>query len=121
MLTLSPSQQQELRSLQRATQERSVYIRVTAVLMLGEGLSASFIASVLGIDESSVYRYGNAYPKATSLGDFVTRPATVRILPKPPQLWERVHRPGHETSSGMWPSVANTGDPGLPQLPCSPR
>jgi transposase len=73
MLTLSSSQEQALRSLQRSTRERCVYVRVTTVLMLHQGFAASDVGLALGIDESSVYRYGKAYPKAGSLGEFVTR------------------------------------------------
>ena len=50
-----------LRKLQRNLAGSSDYARVTCILMLGMGNSPSFVASCIGIDVSTVYRYRFAY------------------------------------------------------------
>ncbi len=50
-----------LREYQRNAKERLVYIRVTAILMLDMGKGVEEIETVLGIDASTIYRYGKSY------------------------------------------------------------
>ena len=58
---MSPSEMEALRKLQRNLAGSSDYARVTCILMLGLGNSPSFVASCLGINTSTVYRYRSAY------------------------------------------------------------
>lgn len=60
-IQLSTSEMEVLRKLQRNLAGSSDYARVTCILMLGMGNSPSFVASCLGIDVSTVYRYRSAY------------------------------------------------------------
>ena len=60
-LQLSTSEMEVLRKLQRNLAGSSDYARVTCILMLGMGNPPSFVASCLGIDASTVYRYRSAY------------------------------------------------------------
>ena len=60
-LQLSTSEMEVLRKLQRNLAGSSDYARVTCILMLGMGNTPSFVASCLGIDASTVYRYRSAY------------------------------------------------------------
>ena len=60
-LQLSTSEMEVLRNLQRNLAGSSDYARVTCILMLGMGNTPSFVASCLGIDASTVYRYRSAY------------------------------------------------------------
>jgi len=52
-LTLSPTEIEELRKLQRNLQGRSDYARVTCILMLSMGNTPIFVADCLGIDIST--------------------------------------------------------------------
>lgn len=58
---LSTSEMEVLRKLQRNLGGSSDYARVTCILMLGMGNCPSFVASCLGINVSTVYRYRSAY------------------------------------------------------------
>lgn len=58
---LSQSEIEVLRKLQRNLAGSSDYARVTCILMLCMGNSPSFVASCLGIDVSTVYRYRSSY------------------------------------------------------------
>ena len=60
-MQLSTSEIEILRKLQRNLAGSSDYARVTCILMLSMGNSPSFVASCLGIDVSTVYRYRSAY------------------------------------------------------------
>lgn len=60
-MRLSTSEMEVLRKLQRNLAGSSDYACVTCILMLGMGNSPSFVASCLGIDVSTVYRYRSAY------------------------------------------------------------
>lgn len=60
-IQLSTSEIEVLRKLQRNLAGSSDYARVTCILMLSMGNSPSFVASCLGIDVSTVYRYRSAY------------------------------------------------------------
>lgn len=58
---LSQSEIEVLRKLQRNLAGSSDYARVTCILMLCMGNSPSFVASCLGVDVSTVYRYRSSY------------------------------------------------------------
>ena len=60
-LTLSPTEIEELRKLQRNLQGRLDYARVTCILMLSMGNTPIFVADCLGIDISTTYRYRSLY------------------------------------------------------------
>lgn len=60
-IQLSTSEMEVLHKLQRNLGGNSDNARVTYILMLGMGSSPSFVASCLGIDVSTVYRYRSAY------------------------------------------------------------
>lgn len=61
LIKLSPSETEILRKLQRNLAGSPDYTRVTYMFMLGMGNSPSFVASCLGVDTSTVYRYGSMY------------------------------------------------------------
>lgn len=58
---LSLSERDLLSKLQRSVSEKLKYIRITVLLLLDKGRSATEIAEDLGIDGSTVYRYKQAY------------------------------------------------------------
>ena len=58
---LSDNERVLLRQAQRACRGQAGYVPVTVLLMLDHGRSAAGIAQDLGVDESSVYRYAQAY------------------------------------------------------------
>lgn len=58
---LSPSERDLLIKLQRNVSDKLKYIRITVLLLLDKGRSATEIAEDLGIDDSTVYRYKQAY------------------------------------------------------------
>ncbi len=60
-ISLSTSDRDTLRTLQRNLCGSSDYARVTCILMLDKGYSPSSTADCLGIDLSTVYRYRSAY------------------------------------------------------------
>ena len=60
-LTLSLTEIEELRKLQRNLQGRSDYARVTCILMLSMGNTPIFVADCLGIDISTIYCYRSLY------------------------------------------------------------
>ena len=60
-LTLSLTEIEELRKLQRNLQGRLDYARVTCILMLSMGNTPIFVADCLGIDISTIYRYRSLY------------------------------------------------------------
>jgi len=60
-LELSKQEEESLKQLQRSLKERWSYIRVTCILMLSRGYSASAVSELLGIDDNSVYRYAHGY------------------------------------------------------------
>jgi transposase len=63
MLTLSKSERDQLRQVQKQSRRSgtSLYIRVTSILMLDSGVSPQEISDWLGIDDGTVYRYAHGY------------------------------------------------------------
>lgn len=60
-MSLSTSEREELRKLQRNLCGSSDYARVTCLLMLDKGYKPSAVSECLGIDVSTVYRYRSSY------------------------------------------------------------
>ena len=60
-IRLSDTDRVLLRQAQRACRGQAGYVPVTVLLMLDHGRSAAGIAQDLGLDESTVYRYAQAY------------------------------------------------------------
>ncbi|MEZ4942426.1 MAG: IS630 family transposase [Saprospiraceae bacterium] len=61
MIHLDATTVKRLRLMQRIEKDKRVYIKVTVLLMLHQGLTPLTIAESLGIDDSTVYRYRLAY------------------------------------------------------------
>jgi len=60
----------ELKCYQRQTKEKSVYTKVTGILMLSKGFSAEDVSLSLGIHISTIYRYSKSY-STICLSDFL--------------------------------------------------
>ncbi len=60
-IQLTEHERQTLREVQCRVAERSVYVKVTTVLMLSSGRSPASVADDLGIDLATVYRYAQAF------------------------------------------------------------
>jgi transposase len=58
---LNDTDKSVLREYQRNAKDRLVYIRVTVILMLDMGKTVEEVETVLGIDASTIYRYGKSY------------------------------------------------------------
>lgn len=63
MVHLDADTIRKLRFEQRTNKDRRVFIKVTVLLMLHKQFSPQDIAESLGIDDSTVYRYGQGYEK----------------------------------------------------------
>lgn len=61
MIQLGEATVKRLRMLQRTVKDRRVYIKATVLLMLHKQFSYQDIEDSLGIDDSTVYRYSEAY------------------------------------------------------------
>jgi len=59
-----------LKRYQRETDDKSVYTKVTCILMLSTGFSVDDVSQSLGIDTSSVYRYAKSY-SLVALSEFI--------------------------------------------------
>ena len=57
MIQLDEDTRKRLRKLQKTNKDKNVFVKVTVLLMLDQGLSAEVIANSLGIDESTFFRY----------------------------------------------------------------
>jgi transposase len=57
MIQLEEDTRKRLRKLQKANKDKTVFIKVTVLLMLDQGFSVEVIANSLGIDESTLFRY----------------------------------------------------------------
>jgi transposase len=62
-LKLTELEKAELKKLQHHAGEKSVYVKVTVLLMLDKGRSIPEVAEDLGLDDSTIYRYFNLYTK----------------------------------------------------------
>lgn len=60
-LKLTDLEKAELKKLQHQAGDKSVYVKVTVLLMLDKGRGIPDVAEDLGIDDSTIYRYFNTY------------------------------------------------------------
>jgi transposase len=67
---LSPEEIEELKRHQRQTEDKSVYSKVTCILMLSKGFSAEVVSGLLGISIPCVYRYSRSY-SGVGLPEFI--------------------------------------------------
>ena len=67
---ISAKEIEDLKLFQRQTKNKSVYAKVTSILMLSKGLSKEDVSNFLGISISCVYRYHRSY-SSIGLEDFV--------------------------------------------------
>ena len=63
IVTLTDSDRQHLRQLQKQRRDEQGYVRVTVILLLDKGRSAGSIAEDLGLDDGTVYRYAQAWQR----------------------------------------------------------
>jgi transposase len=68
---LTSKEIEEMKFYQHQTKDKSVYTKVTCLLMLDRGLSVENVSQCLGINISTVYRYVKSY-SAVGLSDFLT-------------------------------------------------
>lgn len=69
-IQLTNKELEDLRVYQRQTDKKSVYTKVTCILMLSEGFTEHKVAQCLGINLSTVYRYVKSY-LSVELSDFL--------------------------------------------------
>lgn len=62
-VTLTDSDRQHLRALQKQRRDDAGYVKVTVILLLDKGRSAGSIADDLGLDDGTVYRYAQAWQR----------------------------------------------------------
>lgn len=62
-VALTDAERQHLRQVQRQQRDDAGYVKVTVILLLDKGRSASSIADDLGLDEATVYRYAQAWQR----------------------------------------------------------
>lgn len=62
-VSLTPVERAQLQQWQKQRRDNDGYVKVTVVLLLDKGRSASSIADDLGLDEATVYRYAGAFTK----------------------------------------------------------
>jgi transposase len=67
---ISSKEIEELKRHQRQTNDKSVYAKVTCILMLSKGFSSEDVSQSLGISVSCVYRYSQSY-SSVGLSDFL--------------------------------------------------
>lgn len=60
-VTLTASEREQLRQLQKQRRDEAGYVKVTVVLMLDAGWGAGPVAQALGLDDGTVYRYAQAW------------------------------------------------------------
>ena len=61
MIELDNTTRKELRRIQKSNRDKRVFVKVTVLLMLDQGFHPADVATALGIDESTVYRYQKIY------------------------------------------------------------
>jgi transposase len=60
---LTDAERQQLRQWQKQRRDDEGYVKVTVVLMLNAGRTAATVAQDLGLDDSTVYRYAEAFAR----------------------------------------------------------
>lgn len=72
-VTLTDSDRQYLRQLQKQRRDEQGYVRVTVLLLLDKDRSADSIAEDLGLDDGTVYRYAQAWQRLGAEKYLLTR------------------------------------------------
>jgi transposase len=62
-VSLTDTERQQLRALQKQRRDEEGYVKVRVVLLLDAGRSAATVAQDLGLDEGTVYRYAAAFAR----------------------------------------------------------
>jgi transposase len=62
-VSLTDSERQQLRQLQKHRREEAGYVKVTGVLMLDAGRAVATVAQDLGLDDGTVYGYAEAFAR----------------------------------------------------------
>jgi transposase len=62
-VSLTDSERQQLRQLQKQRRDEAGYVKVTVVLMLDAGRAVATVAQDLGLDDGTVYRYAEAFAR----------------------------------------------------------
>ena len=70
-IELTIESEDALKRYQRETDDKSVYTKVTCILMLSKNFSAEDVSQLLGINVSSVYRYAKSY-SSVGLSEFIS-------------------------------------------------
>ena len=60
-MTLTNSERQYLRQLQKQRRDEDGYVKVTVILLLDKRRPLASVADDLGLDETTVYRYARAF------------------------------------------------------------
>ena len=60
-VSLTDTERQQLRQLQKQRRDDEGYVKVTVVLMLDAGWGVGAVAGALGLDDGTVYRYARAF------------------------------------------------------------
>jgi transposase len=60
-IVLTEVEREQLRQVQKQRRDDEGYVKGTVVLLLDAGWGAASVASALGVDEGTVYRYAQAY------------------------------------------------------------
>ena len=61
MIQMDEETRKRLRKLQKTNRDKNIFVKVTVLLMLDQGISPEVIAISLGIDNSTVFRYQNTF------------------------------------------------------------
>jgi len=69
-IELTSKEIDNLKFYQNQTKDKSVYTKVTSILMLSRGFSAEDVSQSLGIHISTIYRYSKSY-SVLGLSDFL--------------------------------------------------
>lgn len=70
MIQLDEETRKRLRQLQKTNKDKTVFVKATVLLMLDQGYTPEAIATSLGIDASTIFRYQKAF-KETGLNSYL--------------------------------------------------
>ena len=85
IFSLTSREQEVLRELWCKNQDKKAYTQITGLLMLDSGFSREQVASVLGIDASTVSRYKDKFKEAKDLEVYLSDnylPYTGKLSPE---------------------------------------
>lgn len=61
VIKIETQDKEKLREIQRSTHDKGIFSKVSCILGIGNGLSPSEVADMLGLNITTVYRYINSY------------------------------------------------------------